>query len=487
MQGMNVAPNVLTNAARRNVVAAMLIATFMVAAEVTVISTAMPTIVARLGGFDLFTWAFGIYLLGQAVTTPIYGRLADLYGRRTVYLCSTAVFLVGSLLCGVAWSMPALIVFRAIQGLGGGGLVPLATIIIGDVSAPPDRARMLSYVSGIWGIAAIIGPLLGSLCVGTVGWPFVFWINLPIGVVTMAVVWRNLHDPVSQRVAGRIDVAGAILLAVGIGAGMATLVQWETLSTTTITALLVLAALCLGVFGVRERQTTDPMLALQLLRLPVILAANASTLLCGALIIGLTAFVPAWVQGVLGDNALAAGFILGVMTVCWSSTAMILGRTLGRLPNRSVALVASIALVVGSAGLLVLSRDSVVLLVVASAILGAGLGSTSLVFTVAVQMAVSQADRGRATSLYYFSRLVGQAVGAAAFGGILNAGLSAAGPEAHGALRALMDPASRLTLPLDDLVRWVPTLGNALHQVFTFAFGLAILCVPVALIVPRRR
>jgi len=174
------------------VIAAMLISTFMAAAEVTVISTAMPTIVARLRGFDLFTWAFGVYLLGQAVTTPIYGRLADLDGHRAVYLGSMVLFLVGSLLCGLAWSMPALIVFRAIQGLGGGGLMPLATMVISDVTAPADRPRLLSYVTGVWGIAAIIGPLIGSLCISTVGWPFVFWTNLPIGAITITFVMCNL-------------------------------------------------------------------------------------------------------------------------------------------------------------------------------------------------------------------------------------------------------------------------------------------------------
>ena len=205
----------MTPAARRWVVAAMLTSTFMAAAEVTIISTAMPTIVARLGGFNLFTWAFGVYLLGQAVTTPIYGRLADLYGRRVVYLGSTALFLLASLLCGLAWSMPALIVFRGLQGIGGGGLVPLATTIISDVASPADRTRQLSYISGIWGIAAIVGPLLGSLCVGTVGWPFVFWLNLPVGAFTIALVARHLKEPLARQAGGKIDAVGAALLTVG--------------------------------------------------------------------------------------------------------------------------------------------------------------------------------------------------------------------------------------------------------------------------------
>ncbi len=476
----------MSEAARRRVVAAMLVSTFMAAAEVTIISTAMPTIVARLGGFNLFTWAFGIYLLGQAVTTPIYGRLADLYGRRIVYLGSTALFLAGSLLCGLAWSMPALIVFRAIQGLGGGGLVPLATIIIGDVSPPGGRARALSYVSGVWGIAAIVGPMLGSLCVGTVGWPFVFWINLPVGAFTIMLVSRHLKAPAAHDDDAGIDGAGTALLAAGIGAGMAGLIQWDSLSAWMLAALWAACAACLAGFAARERKAAQPMLAAHLLRRPVILAANASGLLCGALIIGATAFLPAWVQGALGRSALAAGFVLGLMTVSWTGTSMSLGR-LHRLPIRAVTLAGALALSGGGAGLLMLPHGGWTMLLVACVVLGAGLGGSSFAFTVAVQAAVSQADRGRATSLFYFSRLVGQAVGAAGFGGILNAGLATGGENAHGALRALMDPAARAGLPAGELARLESVLTGALHGVFGAIFVVALLSLPVALIVPRQR
>ena len=476
----------MTPAARRWVVAAMLTSTFMAAAEVTIISTAMPTIVARLGGFNLFTWAFGVYLLGQAVTTPIYGRLADLYGRRVVYLGSTALFLLASLLCGLAWSMPALIVFRGLQGIGGGGLVPLATTIISDVASPADRTRQLSYISGIWGIAAIVGPLLGSLCVGTVGWPFVFWLNLPVGAFTIALVARHLKEPLARQAGGKIDAVGAALLTVGIGAGMAALIQSDTLPTAAMAVLWAAAILCLALFAARERRAVQPMLAAHLLRHKVILAANTSGVVCGALIIGVTAFLPAWVQGVLGDSSLAAGFVLGLLTVSWTGTSMSLGR-LRRLPVRLVAVAGAVALAVGGVALLTLPHGGWATLLPACVALGVGLGSSSFVFTVAIQSTVSQGDRGRATSLFYFCRLIGQAVGAAAFGGILNAGLAAGGADAHGALRALMDPAQRMLLPLAELGRLTTVLAGALHGVFGAMLVLTLLSLPVALIVPRPR
>ena len=286
---------------RELVIAAMLISSFMAAIEVTVISTAMPTIVARLGGFSLFSWAFGAYLLTQAVVTPIYGRCADSFGRKPVYLASAALFLAGSLLCGCAWSMPSLILFRAMQGIGGGGLVPLATTIIGDVSEPADRPRMMGYVSGIWGISAILGPLLGAFLVnspgGAFGWPFVFWINLPIGLAAMAMVVRYLHEPPRTGRHRPIDIPGAGLLIVGIGLVMLVLVQAQTLAAARIVGLLGAGVLALLAFAWRERRLDDPLLPAHLLRRRTILAATLSAALCGGVMLGITASLPTWGAG----------------------------------------------------------------------------------------------------------------------------------------------------------------------------------------------
>ncbi len=471
----------------RLIVGAMLISTFMAAVEVTVISTAMPTIVGQLGGFDLFTWAFGVYLLGQAVTTPIYGRLADQYGRKRVYIGSVAVFLLGSLLCGFAWSMASLIAFRAIQGIGGGGLIPLATTIISDVSSPADRPRTLGYVSGIWGISAIIGPLLGSFFVGTLGWPFVFWVNLPIGLVTTILVARFLHEPASTRQHAPIDVTGAALLALGVGAVMAVLVQHESFSNMMLAALLALGLAALAGFAWREQQSATPILPLHLWDNPLIAAANLSGLACGALMIGATAFLPSWIQGVLGQSALVAGFMLGVLTVSWTTASMSLSRVLNRLAYRPVALVGSVALLTGAAALLPLRPgQDAAWVVVACALLGIGLGLHSLVFNVAVQSSVAQHDRGRATSLFFFSRMIGQAVGAAAFGGVLNAGLVAAGPSAHDAVRDLVEPALRVALPSAELARLTGALAHALHGVFVLAAGIAAVALLIVFLVPCR-
>ncbi len=471
---------------RRLIVGAMLVSTFMAAVEVTVISTAMPTIVGQLGGFELFTWAFGIYLLSQAVMTPIYGRMADQYGRRRVYIGSVLVFLLGSLLCGCAWSMGSLIAFRALQGLGGGALVPMANVIISDVTPPADRPRILGYVSGVWGIAAIVGPLLGSFFVGTLGWPFVFWVNLPIGLLTTALVARYLHEPMAAGPRAPIDLAGAGLLALGVGAVMAALVQHESFSPAGLVLTVAAGLLSLAGFAARDRRAEIPILPLHLWRNPMLAAGNLSALLCGMLLIGATAFLPSWTEGVMGRTALAAGVVLGVLTVSWTVASICVSRVLNRLPYRPVALAGSVCLMLGSAGFALLRPGyGVGWVALASSLAGVGLGLHALVFNVAIQTGTGREDRGRATSLYFFCRLLGQALGAAAFGGVLNAGLTRAGPAAHDAVRDLIEPAHRLALPPAALARLTEALGGALHGVFLLGAGAAALTLLAVLLVPR--
>ena len=470
----------------RLIVGAMLVSTFMAAVEVTVISTAMPTIVGQLGGFELFTWAFGIYLLTQAVMTPIYGRMADGFGRRRVYIGSVLVFLLGSLLCGCAWSMGSLIAFRALQGLGGGGLVPMGNIIISDVTAPADRPRALGWVSGVWGIAAIVGPLMGYFLVRTLGWPFVFWVNLPIGLVTMALVARYLHEPATHGPRTKLDLPGAALLALGIGAVMVALVQHESFSPIGLALLAALGLAALAGFAARERRAAIPILPLHLWRTPMIVAGNLSALLCGMLLIGVTAFLPSWTEGVMGRSALVAGVVLGVLTVSWTSASISVSRVLNRLPYRPVALAGSASLIAGTVGFALLRPDlGAGWVALAGALTGVGLGLHALVFNVAIQTGTAREDRGRATSLFFFCRLLGQALGAAAFGGVLNAGLTRAGPAAHDAVRDLIEPMHRLALTPSELERLTTALGGALHGVFLLGAGVAVLTVLAGVLVPR--
>jgi MFS family permease len=386
---------------RRLIVTAVLLTSFMAAMEGTVISTVMPDIVSRLGGFAWFSWAFGIYLLTQAVTTPLYGRLADSHGRKPIFLLSLSLFLVGSMLCGCSWSMGSLILFRGLQGLGAGGLVPLGVTIIGDVSKPSERPRMLGYISAVWGFAAIIGPILGALLLAGPGWRSVFWVNVPVGLVAMGLVVRYLDEPVfSARRAGT-DWWSSGLLMLGIGFGMVALVQARSQTMLGLVACLASAAIALALFFRRERRAAAPLLALYLLRSPIIGASMASAVLCGSLLIAATGFIPVWVQGVVHGSALDAGWILGGLTVSWTVANLSAGRVLAGLTYRSLAVLGSVGLLVGFAGLLTLSEQhGFPWLMVSGMLIGAGLGVNSLVFTVAVQSAVAADERGRATGLF---------------------------------------------------------------------------------------
>ena len=472
---------------RRNlIVGAMVISAFMAAVEITVISTAMPLIVGRLGNFELFSWVFSIYLLAQAVMTPIYGKLADLYGRKRVYLASTAIFLLGSLLCGFAWSMPAMIAFRGIQGIGGAGLVPLSTIIISDVTSADERPRFMGYVSTTWGVAAIVGPLLGAFIVSVLNWSFVFWINLPIGLVTMVLVGRHLSET-QTRPQGRIDATGTALLTFGVGAIMVALVQYQAVGAMGVLALVAAGCVAIGLLVRHERHLPEPMVPLHLWRNPIVLAANASALLCGAIMIGLTAFLPTYVQGVVGGGALMAGFTVGIMTVTWSTTSLALGRMRLATRQRSVIIGGSAVLLAGSllllGGLAGLGMGAVY---AASACIGAGLGTNSLLFIVAVQSAVPWSDRGRATALFYFFRLFGQALGAAAFGGVVNAALFQANPGGRDVVRDLVEPARRAQFSAPDLAHWAGVLNGGLWDVFFLGVVLAVAVLVVGILVPRR-
>ena len=217
------------SAVRRVIFSACILAIFMATVEATIVATAMPTIVADLGGLRLFSWVFGIYFLTQAVTIPIYGRLADLYGRKPLLVVAVITFLAGSILSGFAHSMEMLIIFRGIQGIGAGGVQPMATTIVGDLYQGHDRVRAQAFMASTWGVSAVIGPLLGAYLVGHVGWPSIFWINVPIGIVCMAIVVRFLHEKL-QRKQRKLDYIGSILLMLGVGTLMYVLVMSGSLS-----------------------------------------------------------------------------------------------------------------------------------------------------------------------------------------------------------------------------------------------------------------
>ena len=479
------APAAPIAARRRFVTAAVMMGMFMAAVESSIVAPAMPTIVATLGGFQLFTWVFSRYLLAQAVSIPVYGRLADVHGRKRVFCISAGIFLLGSTLCGLARSMEALIGFRLLQGLGAGAIIPIGSTIIADIYSPADRARIQGYLSSVWAVSAIVGPVLGAFIVQHLSWALIFWINLPIGVLAIALLAVFLRE-IERTERRRIDLAGAALLVVGSGALMGALIQGNELGARAFWTLLAIAALGIGLLIRRELRAAEPMLRLDLWKNRIIAVGNIGSMVIGAIMMGITAFLPAYVQGAMGRSVVAAGFALTAMSVGWSSASAIGGQVMLRASYRSAALLGGISLVLGD-GLLILLRPSSgpVFAGFGALLIGMGMGFCSTTFLVSIQSAVGWVERGTATSAMLFMRFVGQSIGVALFGAVFNFALFGNHSLAPGAVNRLMEPSLRQTLDAATTARLTAAMASALHDVYLIGLGLALVALAVTAGLPR--
>jgi EmrB/QacA subfamily drug resistance transporter len=461
-------------------------ATFMAAVESTIVATAMPTIVADLGGFSLFSWVFAVYLLTQAVSIPVYGRLADIYGRKKVFYAGAGLFLLGSTLCGFSHSMMALILFRALQGFGAGGVQPIATTILGDIYSPTERAHVQGLVSSVFGVAAVLGPSLGAFLVEQVSWQLVFWVNLPIGVAAIAMVAAFLGESVEHR-RHRIDYLGSLLLMVAIAALMLMLVQGGSLPHAATIILGAAAIVALAVLAVHEIRTPEPMLPLELWRSRVIVVGSLGGAVISAVMMGVSAFLPTYVQGVLGRSATAGGLVLGMMSVTWAVASFFGGRLMVRTTYRLTAVLGTLALIAGSAVLIALTpARGVAWASTGSLLIGIGMGLCNTTFIVSIQAAVPWHQRGAATSSCMFLRFVGQSLGAAAFGAVLNFTMLREAPEAVQMVDRLLDPAQRNGLAAADLTRLTDVVALALHNTYLLSGLLSVVALALAVMLPAR-
>ena len=474
------------SARRTLVLAACLMATFMAAVESSIVATAMPTIVADLGGFNLFSWVFAVYLLTQAVSIPVYGRLADLYGRKKVFYVGAGLFLVGSTLCGLSGNMLTLIVFRALQGFGAGGVQPIATTILGDIYTPTERAHVQGLVSSVFGVSAVLGPSLGAFLVEQVSWQFVFWVNLPIGIAAIIMIAAFLRESVESR-RHRIDYLGSLLLMVAIAALMLMLVQGGSLSRPILVGIGLLVAASFAVLAVHERRISEPMLPLELWRNRIILVGSLGGAVISAVMMGVSAFLPTYVQGAMGRSALAGGLVLGAMSVTWAFASFFGGRLMVRTTYRLTAVCGTLALIAGSAFLVTLTPErGIVWASTGSLFIGIGMGLCNTTFIVSIQAAVPWRQRGAATSSCMFMRFVGQSLGAAAFGAMLNFTLLRHAPDAVGMVDRLLEPGQRSGLPATELARLTDVVALGLHNTYALGAILSVVAFGLALLLPAR-
>ncbi len=426
---------------RRLVLAGLMLSMALAALDSTIVATAIPSIVRDLGGFSLFPWVFSAYLLVQAVTIPIYGKLSDLYGRKPVLLLGIAIFVVGSALSGASWSMTALIVFRGIQGIGAGAVQPMTMTIAGDMFTVEERARVQGYFSSVFGIASVIGPAIGGFLVQYASWHWIFYINVPIGIAAAYVVLRHFQETVERR-PHRIDYPGAAALGVAIGLLVLDLLEggvgWAWASPTSF--LLLAASVGLLVLFVRiERRAAEPTLPLWVFQRPMLLGANLASLTIGAVSTGLSSFLPVFVQGTMGATPIVAGAVLAAMSIAWPLASSQSGRLYLRIGFRRTALVGSVISLAAAALFVLLPETSRPWqAAIPSFLMGAGLGFCAVTLIVSVQSVVAWRARGTVTAAQMFTRMVGSTLGAAMFGAILNAALVRYFAAAPASIRAYL-------------------------------------------------
>jgi EmrB/QacA subfamily drug resistance transporter len=453
---------------RGPVLIALMVTTGLVAIDSTILATAVPSIVDDLGGFSQFPWLFSIYLLAQAVSVPLYAKLSDTVGRKPIILVGVGLFLAGSILCGFAWSLPTLIAFRAVQGLGAGAVQPMAVTIAGDIYSVAERARVQGYLASVWAISSVAGPTLGGLFSEFVSWRFIFFVNVPLCLVAGWMLVTRFEEKVEKR-ERRLDIAGAVLLTAGLSLVILAVLEggqaWAWDSAPSIGAFAAGAVLLAG-FVMVERRAAEPVLPLWVFSRRLLITTTLISLGVGAILIGLTSYVPTFLEGVTGASPVLAGLALAALTIGWPISASLSGRLYLRLGFRLTVLLGLVLALCGAATLCATYAEPRILLVAASCfVVGLGLGLVATPSLIAAQSSVPWNERGVVTGTNLFSRSIGSAVGVAIFGAIANGifARSARGEE---------DPA---------------ILTDASGAVFAAVLVCAALTVVAALAMPRAR
>ncbi|WP_223691331.1 MDR family MFS transporter [Leifsonia poae] len=453
---------------RGPILIALMLTTGLVAIDSTILATAVPSIVDDLGGFAQFPWLFSIYLLAQAASVPVYAKLSDTIGRKPIVLIGIGLFLVGSVLCGFAWSMPALIAFRAVQGLGAGAVQPMAVTIAGDIYSVAERAKVQGYLASVWAISSVVGPTLGGVFSQFTSWRWIFFVNVPLCVLAGWMLIRTFHESIERR-KHRIDYAGAILLTLGMSLLILAVLEggqaWAWDSMWSIGAF-ALGGLLLVAFVFVERTAAEPVLPLWMFSRRLLVSTTLISLGVGAILIGLTSYVPTYLEGTIKVTPLVSGLAVAALTVGWPVSASLSGRFYLRIGFRNTALLGTSIAILGAVALvLTSSHPSVAFVAISCFIVGLGLGLIATPTLIAAQSSVAWNERGVVTGTNMFARSIGSSVGVAIFGAIAN---SIIGQSADG----VHDPG---------------TVQGASSAVFLAVAVVAVLTIGAGFAMPRAR
>jgi EmrB/QacA subfamily drug resistance transporter len=496
-----VAPLRLSPKRRMFVTAGVMIGMFLSALEATAVSTAMPTVVSSLGGLSVYSWVFASYTLTSTVSVPLWGRLSDLYGRRVFYIIGVAIFLIASALSGLSKSMLELIIFRTLQGFGGGALLTLGMIIIGDMFSLKQRAKVQGLFGGVWGLSSIAGPLIGGFITDYFSWRWVFYLNIPFGIIAALVIGFALKEPGNKDKKVCLDYKGAVILTALITLFLLGLMQIsEEHGLKSPTALLMLLA-CIPFFWLfimTEKRAKDPILPLDLFSNAFFRTSAITGFLTGMAMFGSVYFIPLFIQGVIGTTATKTGIILAPLILSWVFFSSISGKLMLRFGYRPLIIVGTFLTTIG---FLFLSRMNEATTqgytVWNMVVLGCGMGMIFIPLILAVQNSVPRSQFGIATSATQLFRLIGATVGVSMMGAIMSAYMHrgfnsqssdvVSPSEVSKSIGIMVNPATRESLSPEALGTLKQVLAYSLHYVFITGLIIAVLAFLSAFLVPKEK
>jgi MFS family permease len=408
---------------RGPVLIALMLSTGLVAIDATVVATAVPSIVQDIGGFTSFPWLFSAYLLAQAVSVPVYAKLSDVIGRKPIMLIGIGLFLLGSILCGMAWSMPVLIGSRVVQGLGAGAVQPMAITIAGDIYTLTERAKVQGYLASVWAVSSVVGPTLGGVFASLGIWRGIFLVNIPLCLVAGWMLVRSFHEKI-ERAKHRIDYLGAGLLTTSLTLLILGALEggqaWAWNSATSW-AVFAGGAVLFAAFVLVERRAAEPVLPPWVVSRRLLATTAMISFGVGAVMLGLTSYVPTFLEGALSTSPILAGLALAALTIGWPISASQSGRLYLRIGFRNTALIGVTVTVIGTAALaFTAAAPNIAMVAVSCFIVGLGLGLVATPTLIAAQSSVEWNERGVVTGTNLFARSIGSSIGVAVFGAIAN-------------------------------------------------------------------